>query len=98
MAEHGVAITVRVQPRAGRNQVYLPNHAEQVQVRVTAPAAEDQANRAAAELLADWLGVAKSRVRLVIGHKRREKTFEIDGMTEDQLAARVAALREDTAG
>jgi len=100
MAERkgGVTITVRVHPRAGRNQLYLPNHAERVQARVTAPPAEDQANQAVVELLADWLDVAKSWVTLVTGHKSREKTFLIRGMSEDELAARVESLREDTVG
>ena len=96
--QSGLALTVRVHPRAGATQVYLPEHGEQVQVRVTAPAAEDRANKATIEAVADWLGVAKSRVILVQGHKAREKTFEIMGLTEDELAAKMEGLREDTRG
>lgn len=98
MARSGVSLTVQVHPRASRNQVYLPEHGEQVEARVTAPAVEDQANRAVTELLADWLGVAKSRLELVSGHKGREKTFVIQDMTEQELAARIEGLREDNAG
>lgn len=94
----GVAITVQVHPRASRNQVYLPEHSEQVQVRVTAPPIEGEANQAVLELLAGWLRVPKSRLELVQGHRGRDKTFLVEGMTEAELAARIQELREDTVG
>ncbi|MGW5385663.1 DUF167 domain-containing protein [Nocardia sp. NPDC003963] len=45
---------------------------------VRAPAVEGRANRAAAELLADHLGVPKSAVRLTGGATSRYKRFEVD--------------------
>lgn len=47
------------------------------EVRVKAPAIEGRANVAAIELLAQYFGVPKSRVRLLGGATSRYKLFEI---------------------
>ncbi|CAM3876569.1 MULTISPECIES: DUF167 domain-containing protein [Tsukamurella] len=45
---------------------------------VREPATENRANQAAVRLLADHLGVPKSRIRLVAGHTSRTKRFAVD--------------------
>ena len=72
-------IGVRVQPRASRNEV-LGVRDGVVQVRVKAAPVDGKANAAMLELLADKLGIAKSRIRVVRGHTARDKVVAVDGM------------------
>jgi uncharacterized protein YggU (UPF0235/DUF167 family) len=51
---------------------------------------EGAANDAAARVVADWLGVARSSVTLVGGAKSRIKTFEVGG--DGAALAAVAAM------
>jgi len=76
LAVSGTTVAVRVTPRAARNAVTVENGA--VHVRVTVPPADGKANAAVQAMLADALGVAKSRLRLVRGASARDKVFAID--------------------
>ncbi len=88
MPESLLAITVK--PRAGKNlAVRTPDG---VLVRVTAPPAEGSANTAVVETLAKALGVPKSRLTIVAGATGRVKRLRVEGLTPEELAARVAAL------
>lgn len=84
-------IEVRVAPRASRNGIEGWDGAGRLKVRLTAPPVEGAANAALLELLAEALGVAKSRLAVVRGAKGRTKTVEIEGWTE-------SALREALSG
>jgi len=59
-------------------------------IKLTAPPVEGAANKAAVEFIAELLGVRKSQVALVSGHTSREKTFEITGLSEEDLRARLS--------
>ena len=76
-------LKVRVQPRSGRNAIEVAGDGT-VRVRVTAAPDRGKANEAAVELLAKRLRVPKSTVRIVRGHRARDKTFEIDGLAPEQ--------------
>jgi uncharacterized protein YggU (UPF0235/DUF167 family) len=81
-------IAVRAHPRAARDEVG-PMVDGVLQVRVTRPAADGQANAAVRRLLADALGLAASRLHLVAGERARVKRFEVDGMEPAELRARI---------
>lgn len=84
-------LQVRVQPRASRNQVV--GYQDQVlRVRVTAPPEEGRANDAVVALLAEALGVPKSRVRILQGHTARNKVVSVEGLTPEEAARRLEAL------
>ena len=53
-----------------------------IQVRVTAPPVDGEANAALEKLVAKKLGIAKSKVEVVKGETSREKLLEIDGLGE----------------
>ena len=46
-------------------------------VRVNAPPLDGRANQRVMELIAEQLSIPKSRIRLVKGHKGKNKTFEV---------------------
>jgi uncharacterized protein (TIGR00251 family) len=75
-----------VRPRAGRDAI-AGWRADRLLVRVAAPPADGAANEAVRALLADRLGLARSRVEIVRGHAARTKVVRILGLGPDDLAA-----------
>ena len=84
----GCMINVRVQPRASRDRV-LGFRDGGLRVSVTAPPQDGRANTALLELLADGLGVARSRLRIVRGHTARDKVVEVEGLTMEEVRIRM---------
>lgn len=76
LATPGARITVRVTPRASRNAVEETEAG--LRVSVTTVPEDGKANKAVVKLIADALGVAKSRLTLVRGTTARDKTFRLD--------------------
>ncbi|PIE08423.1 MAG: hypothetical protein CSA74_02985 [Rhodobacterales bacterium] len=76
LAVPGAEIPLRVTPRASRNAV--EEGPEGLRIWVTVPPEGGKANKAVTRLLADALGVARSRLALVRGATARDKTFRLD--------------------
>ena len=81
-------ISVRLQPRAGRDEI-AGLRAGVLVVRVTAPPVDGRANRALCKLIAQRAGVAPSRVSVVRGERSRDKLVAVQGI---EPAALLAAL------
>jgi uncharacterized protein len=81
-------LEVYIQPRASKSEV-AGMHDRAIKIRIAAPAAENAANLALVEFVADQLGIAKRSVRIISGGASRRKVLEIDGLTEEQLAAKL---------
>jgi len=60
-----------------------------LKVRVAAPAERGKANAALVETLADALGLPPSRVRVVRGAASPRKLVEIDGLSPEEVRARL---------
>jgi uncharacterized protein len=88
----GVRVSVQVTARASTNSAEALDDGS-VHVRVTAPPADGAANQSVVRVLADALGVAPSRLRIVSGATARRKVVEVSGMTQDQLAPRLREFR-----
>jgi uncharacterized protein YggU (UPF0235/DUF167 family) len=69
-------ISVHVHPRSSSIKVVSKGPSD-VEVWVTAPPADNRANEAVQEALAEFFSVSKSRVRLVRGARGRSKIFEV---------------------
>lgn len=89
-AESGVTFKVRVQPKASRNQVDGFS-ADKLRLRVTAPPQGGKANAAVVSLLAQTLGVSKSRLRILRGHESREKLVEVTSLTPEDVERTLVA-------
>ena len=63
--------------KPGRKRESLGWDGEKLVVVVQAPPVEGAANERLTQVLADWLGLAKSRVAVVKGWTSRHKTLEI---------------------
>ena len=76
-----LVLSIRVQPRARSNEV-LDVRNGRLLVRTTAAPADGKANKAVIGLLASFLGIAPSRIRLVRGKTLRNKELRISGPLE----------------
>lgn len=79
----GIEFRVYVQPRASKNEVTGP-YGEYLRIRVTTPPAQGKANEACRRLLSDLFKVPISQVRILRGHSSRNKSVEIEGLSEEQ--------------
>jgi len=81
-------LKVKVVPGARRTEV-VGRYDDGVKARVAAPPEDGKANRALVEALAGRLGVKLGAVRIVRGHASPQKVVEIDGLTMDEVWARL---------
>jgi uncharacterized protein (TIGR00251 family) len=84
-------LRVRVIPNAKKNEFAGYREGELV-LRLSAPAIEGKANKAAIEFVARYFGVARSAVVLTGGERSRHKIFEIVGLDDGDLQRRLAEL------
>lgn len=80
-------INVRVTPRAGRNAVEGTRDGALL-VRVAAPPVDGAANEAVARVIAEALGIAPTRVRVVSGGGGRRKVVGVRGLDRAEIMAR----------
>ena len=69
-------VKVRVKP--GSKRVKVERVGDTLVVSVKSPAREGKANAELSEVLAEYYGVPKSRVRIIRGHRSRDKVVEIE--------------------
>jgi len=92
----GVAIACRLTPKGGRDAIdgvaTLSDGSRVLLARVRTAPEDGKANAALCALIAGYLGVPNSRVRLIAGAKSRVKQIAIEGEPAD-LIARLEAAR-----
>lgn len=74
-----VRFSVRLQPRASRNEI-AGLHAASLKVRVTAPPVEGLANEALIDFLSVALKISRRNLCIVSGHASRTKVIEVGGV------------------
>jgi uncharacterized protein (TIGR00251 family) len=79
-----VIFTVRVQPRASRDEI-AGEISGAIKIHLQAPALKNRANEALIEFLASLLKTPKSAVRLLSGERSRTKRIEIRDVTKQQI-------------
>jgi len=84
LATSTVTFTVRVQPRASRDEITGVVEGA-MKIRLTAPAIENRANEALCEFLAALLKRPKSAVRILSGDRSRTKRVVIEGVMRKQV-------------
>ena len=88
MAAHCL-LAVKAIPNAPHNEV-VGWLGPVLKVKVHAPPVGGRANDALCEFLAAALGLRRQAVALVRGETSRQKTLRIDGLSREELAARLA--------
>ena len=90
LTPHGDAVhlSVKVQPRASRNEI-AGAAGNELRIKVTAPPVDAAANEALLALLADKLDCPRGAVQLVRGHASRHKTVAIRGFSAAAVMAKL---------
>lgn len=79
-ARSGTAITVKVIPRAKKNEVAGLMEDGSIRIRLTAPPVEGAANQALVEFLADLLGIHRNQIEIVAGLSSERKLISLVGI------------------
>ena len=80
-------LKVHLTPKSSREEVIASDGVVKAWVR--AAPTDGQANEALCKLLADRLHVSKTSVTVVRGHTSREKTVEVDNVSEQEIMMRL---------
>ena len=88
-AQPQATLSVRVQPRASRNEV-AGLVGETLKIRLTAPPVDGEANEACLDFLAKLLDLSPSRLAIIQGERSRTKVIRIAGLTQEEVATRLA--------
>ena len=75
---------VWIQPRGRRDDV-IGLRKDAVAIRLTAPPVDGAANKALCRFIADRMGVAASRVRIVRGQTSRSKEIAVEGFSPEAV-------------
>jgi len=82
--DNGIVFKVWVQPKSAKNEI-KDLKGDALRVRITAVPVEGKANKACMDFLAKELGVSKSQVEIIGGHKSRTKVIRVTGVTKDEI-------------
>ncbi len=99
ISKTGLRVLARVTPKSARDGIdgmMQTSDGPALKVRVRAVAENGEANRSVESVVAQWLGVAKTRVTVAAGGKSRIKTLDIGGEPselEALIAGRLAAFQ-----
>ena len=86
----GTLLTVKLQPRASKNEIGTPL-GDELKIKVTAPPVDAAANQALIELLADRLDCSRGKVELIRGQTSRHKTILLHGFTPAEVLPKLTA-------
>jgi uncharacterized protein (TIGR00251 family) len=81
-------LSVKLQPRASRNEIGEPL-GDELKIKVTAPPVDAAANQALVALLAETFGCARGKVELVRGHTSRHKTILLHGFKLEEVISKL---------
>jgi uncharacterized protein (TIGR00251 family) len=84
MTGQSVLVSIRVQPRAKRDEV-VGERAGAIVIRLKAPPVDGKANAALIEFIANAANLPRSRVEIVRGATAREKVVRVAGIAEKDL-------------
>ncbi len=87
-----LALKVRVQPRASRDEIVGP-HGDSLKVRITAPPVDGKANAHLIRYLAGAFGVGKGEVQIAAGETGRDKRLVINHPRRLPPEAEIAPCR-----
>lgn len=80
----GIVFNIRVVPRSSKSEL-AGIQEDALKVKITAPPVEGKANEECIKLIADKLGVRKSRVAIISGHKSKRKTIAVSGLKSSEF-------------
>jgi uncharacterized protein len=90
----GAALAVRVTPRASRNEITEIMPDGSVKVRLTAPLAGGEGNKALTQFLAEVLGVPPAKIDIIAGLSGNDKLLSVLDIDTEEAHQRILAYLE----
>jgi len=87
--KRGIALAIRVTPRAKKNEVTRVMDDGTIKIRLTSPPIEGKANQALIEYLSEILEVPKSKIEIVAGERARDKLISILDLDAESANRRI---------
>jgi uncharacterized protein (TIGR00251 family) len=84
----GTLLSVKLQPRASKNEIGEPL-GDELRIKVTAPPVDAAANEALLHLLADTLDCPRGKVELLRGRTSRHKSIMLHHLTPEAVLAKL---------
>jgi hypothetical protein len=85
----GTSLSVKLQPRASRNEIGEPL-GEELKIKVTAPPVDAAANQMLVEFLAEKLDCSRGNIELIRGQTSRHKTILLHGFKPEDVWHRLS--------
>ena len=82
--DNGIRFSAIIQPRSSKNEV-IGIYNDALKIRLTSPPVDGEANKSCMRFFAKWLGVSPSKVDIVQGLSSKNKTIEVEDLTEKQF-------------
>ena len=80
-----VVLSIRVIPRARKNEVSDLLDDGRIKIRLSAPPVEGKANNALIKYLASIMGVPEDQIRIIKGNNSRDKLVSIQNVDADYV-------------
>ena len=82
--DNGIRFSAIIQPRSSKNEV-TGVYNDALKIRLTSPPVDNKANKACMSFFAKWLGISPSKISIVQGLSSKNKTIEVEDLTEKQF-------------
>jgi hypothetical protein len=82
--DNRIRFSAIIQPRSSKNEV-TGVYNDALKIRLTSPPVDGEANKAFIIFFAKWLGISPSKIRIVQGLSSKNKTIEVEDLTEKQF-------------
>ena len=84
-----VKISVRLQPKASREELRVWDEGGVLRVRVKEAPVDGAANAALVRLVAKYLGISRGAISIIYGATGRNKILKIEGLSARQIKNRL---------
>ena len=85
MSEKGTFLRVIVKPNSKEKKLIAGRNPDSILINLTGPAREGKANTELVKKLSKILKISSSTIRIVAGHKSREKILLIDSLSTEEV-------------
>ncbi len=90
--ERGLFLRVMVKPNS-RNREFLASFStDEILINLQSPAKDGKANKELVKRLSKLIGISTAGITLVAGHKGREKTICVTGVSKKELVEKLSKL------
>jgi len=90
MSEKGTFLRVIVKPNSKEKQLVAEINPDSILINLTGPAREGKANTELVKKLSKILKISSSSIRIVAGHKSREKILLLVGLNIEEVEQKLS--------